>query len=324
MMPKISIGEEPTFSERNGQSPHERSLRQLMQSGIILVDKPPGPSSHQLAAWARELLNLTRLGHGGTLDPFATGALTLLLGKATRLTEFILSSDKTYIAVLKMDPKLSASVIQDVLKGLEGEIYNVPPVESAVKVRVRTRTIHEIQLLESDEEAGIHCIRISCQAGTYIRTIARDIGLLLGSECKLMELHRSRTGVFSQRTLCSMQQLTDAALLAEQGEDAALTKLVAPVEAFLHKMPGAWARDSAIGSICHGAPLAVPGIYSIHDNLKSGDRVVIWSGKDEAVAIGELSVDSNKIAQMSTGEVIRPKVVLMEKDVYPSSWSNRK
>ncbi|MGB0164880.1 MAG: RNA-guided pseudouridylation complex pseudouridine synthase subunit Cbf5 [Candidatus Thalassarchaeaceae archaeon] len=324
MTPKISIGEEPTFSERNGQSPHERSLRQLMQSGIILVDKPPGPSSHQLAAWAREVLNLTRLGHGGTLDPFATGALTLLLGKATRLTEFILSSDKTYIAVLKTDPRHTRSDIEDVLRGLEGEIYNVPPVESAVKVRVRTRTIHEIQLLESDEEAGIHCIRISCQAGTYIRTIARDIGLLMGSECKLMELHRSKTGVFTQSTLCSMQQLTDAALLAEQGEEAALTKLIAPVEAFLHKMPGAWARDSAIGSICHGAPLAVPGIYSIHGNLKSGDKVVIWSGKGEAVAIGELSIDSNRIAQMSTGEVIRPKVVLMEKDVYPSSWSNRK
>ena len=64
-MPIISIGEEPTFSERNGRSPYERSLSQLMQSGIILVDKPPGPSSHQLAAWAREVLNLTRLGHGG-------------------------------------------------------------------------------------------------------------------------------------------------------------------------------------------------------------------------------------------------------------------
>ena len=110
-----------------------------MQSGIILVDKPAGPSSHQLAAWAREILGLKRLGHGGTLDPFATGGLTLLLGKATRLTEFILSTDKTYIAVLKIDPKHNPSEIEGVLSGLSGEIYNVPPLESAVKVRVRTR-----------------------------------------------------------------------------------------------------------------------------------------------------------------------------------------
>lgn len=324
MNTKISIGDSPIISDKYGRSPYDRDLPQLMQSGIILVDKPAGPSSHQLAAWAREILGLNRLGHGGTLDPFATGGLTLLLGKATRLTEFILSTDKTYIAVLKIDPKHNPSEIESVLSGLSGEIYNVPPLESAVKVRVRTRVIKDIRLLESDVGNGLHCVRVSCQAGTYIRTLARDIGLILGSECKLVELHRDKTGLFGQTMLCSMQQLADAALLADQGDEAALKKIIAPVESFLSKMPGAWVRDSAIASICHGAPLAVPGIYQIDRGLRPGDKVVLWSGKGEAAAIGELTIESDDIPQMSIGEAIRPKVVLMEKNAYPSSWSGRK
>ena len=324
MNTKIPVGDSPVISDKYGQSPYDRDLSQLMQSGIILVDKPPGPSSHQLAAWARGILGLNRLGHGGTLDPFATGGLTLLLGKATRLTEFVLSTDKTYVAVLKIDPKHDPFEIDEVLKGLNGEIYNVPPLESAVKVRVRTRVIKDIRLLESDVGSGLHCIRVSCQAGTYIRTLARDIGLMLGSECRLVELHRDRTGIFDQTMLCSMQQLTDAALLAEQGDEDALRKLIAPVESFLAKMPGAWVRDSAIASICHGAPLAVPGIYQIDRGLGPGDKIVLWSGKGEAVAIGELTVESDEVPRMSIGEAIRPKVVLMEKNAYPSSWSGRK
>ena len=100
-----------------------------------------------------------------------------------------------------MDPKLSASVIQDVLKGLEGEIYNVPPVESAVKVRVRTMTIHEIQLLESDEEAGI-VLHPDLRLRRHLHQDHRPRHrFAIGPECKLMELHRSRTGVFTKDAL---------------------------------------------------------------------------------------------------------------------------
>ena len=112
--------------------------------------------------------------------------------------------------------------------------------------------------------------------------------------------------------------------MAKQGDEDALKKLIAPVESFLAKMPGAWVRDSAIASICHGAPLAVPGIYQIDRGLGPGDKIVLWSGKGEAVAIGELTVESDEVPRMSIGEAIRPKVVLMEKNAYPGSWSGRK
>jgi H/ACA ribonucleoprotein complex subunit 4 len=294
-----------------------------MEAGVILVDKPPGPSSHQLASWARDILGLKRLGHGGTLDPFATGALTLLLGKATRLTEVVLSGDKTYIAILKIDSSISSKQVEEVLERFSGEVYNVPPLESAVKIRVRTRVIQEIKLLESDQEDGLHTVSVSCQAGTYIRTLARDIGLMLGTPCVLSELHRHSTGSFEQSSLCTMQQLADAAMLAEEGDEEALCRLIAPVERILGSIPGVWVRDSAIASICHGAPLAVPGVVSLDSDMSPGDKTVIWSSKGEAVAVGEMIVGSSDVPNMAEGELIKPKIVLMDKDEYPGAWSGR-
>ena len=257
------------------------------------------------------------------LDPFATGALTLLLGKATRLTEVVLSGDKTYIAILKIDSSISSKQVEEVLERFSGEVYNVPPLESAVKIRVRTRVIQEIKLLESDQEDGLHTVSVSCQAGTYIRTLARDIGLMLGTPCVLSELHRHSTGSFEQSSLCTMQQLADAAMLAEEGDEEALCRLIAPVERILGSIPGVWVRDSAIASICHGAPLAVPGVVSLDSGMSPGDKTVIWSSKGEAVAVGEMIVGSSDVPNMTEGELIKPKIVLMDKDEYPGAWSGR-
>ena len=181
-----------------GCNPSERSLESLLDAGVILVDKPRGPTSHQLTAWAREMLGIQRLGHGGTLDPFATGLLTMLCGKATRLTEMVLTGDKKYIALLRFGRDVESTELEDLLSSLNGEIYNVPPLESAVKVRVRTRIIHEMRIIEEDSESNVVAMTISCNAGTYIRTLARDIGLLLDTSCELTELHRDKTGAFSQ------------------------------------------------------------------------------------------------------------------------------
>ena len=123
----------------HGIDPENLSIEQRLASGFILLDKPPGPTSHQIASWVRDLLGLDRLGHGGTLDPFATGVLPLMAGKSMKLTKGILKTDKTYIAVLKFANETSNATLSDVISKLTGRIYNVPPEISAVKVQVRTR-----------------------------------------------------------------------------------------------------------------------------------------------------------------------------------------
>lgn len=318
----LILDENATSDPKYGGNPADRTIESLLDAGVILVDKPRGPTSHQLTAWAREMLGIQRLGHGGTLDPFATGLLTMLCGKATRLTEMVLTGDKRYLALLRFGREVSEEELTDTLDSLTGEIYNVPPLESAVKVRVRTRLIHEMPLLETEEENRLAALTITCNAGTYIRTLARDIGLLLDTNCELLELHRDKTGSFDQSHACSMQQLTDAVFLwREHEDDRALRRLIAPVESILSHLPRIVVKDGAAAAISHGAALARPGVVSLDEQFERGDLVVLESLKGEAVALAETNSASSKIASMEHGEVARPKVVLMQAGIYPQTWS---
>ncbi len=305
-----------------GCIPNERSLEELLSAGIVLIDKPRGPSSHQLAAWARETLGITRLGHGGTLDPFATGLLTLLCGKATRLTEIALKGDKRYVGVMRFGKDVTDDELEAILSQLNGVIYNVPPLESAVKIQVRTRTIHSLRMLESDTDSRIAAFEASCSAGTYIRTLAKDIGLMLDTKCELSELHRDRTGPFDQTKACTMQQLADAAFLhREHGDDSALVKLIAPVEALLSDLPSLTVKDGAAAALSHGAPLARPGIVRAQKGVSEGSNVLVQSMKGEAVSVARLTVDTDSLPEMRAGEVAVARAVMMEPGTYPQSWS---
>ena len=229
---------EPVTNPDFGCLPEERTLDNLLNSGVILVEKPRGPTSHQLTAWARDLLGISKIGHGGTLDPFATGLLTLLLGKATRLTDIVLRGDKTYAGILRFGRPVEKEELSDLLSKLEGVIYNVPPLESAVKIQVRTRTIRSFRAMEVDTDSKVAAFEVSCSAGTYVRTLAKDIGLLLGTSCELTELHRSQTGSFSQGMACTMQQLADAAFLHnEHDDDCLLYTSPSPRDGLLSRMP---------------------------------------------------------------------------------------
>ena len=305
-----------------GCIPSERSLDELLSAGVVLVDKPRGPSSHQLAAWARETLGITKIGHGGTLDPFATGLLTILCGKATRLTEIVLKGDKRYVGVLRFGRDVSDDEFESILSLLNGVIYNVPPLESAVKIQVRTRTIHSLRMLESDTDSRIAAFEVSCSAGTYIRTLAKDIGLLLDTKCELTELHRDRTGPFAQTMACTMQQLADAAFLhREHGDDSALVKLISPVEVLLSSLPSITVKDGAAAALSHGAPLASPGVVRAQKGVPEGSNVLVQSIKGEAVSVAKLTVDTDSLPKMRSGEIAVAHAVMMEPGTYPQSWS---
>ena len=146
-MTRVTLSE-VSRSSSHGINPEEMTVEQRLNSGFILLDKPPYPTSHQIASWVRDLLGLDRLGHGGTLDPFATGVLPLMAGKSMKLTKGILKTDKSYIAVLKFSQSTDRNELVDVIEKLSGRIYNVPPEISAVKVQVRTRKIHQFELIE--------------------------------------------------------------------------------------------------------------------------------------------------------------------------------
>ena len=316
------LDESAKTNQAFGCPPNDRSLEELLECGVILIDKPSGPSSHQLAAWARSMLGINRIGHGGTLDPFATGLLTLLCGRSTKITGELLKKPKSYVAVIRFKTPIPGEELLELVSKMQGEIYNVPPKESAVKVQVRTREVSKSQLTQSEEGGRVHLISIDCEAGTYIRTLIRDLGLLSNNECELLELHRSRSGSLNDQMACTMQQLADAVFLWKEHDDPrGLSRLLAPVEVVLDDLPKIAIKDGAVSALSHGAPLARPGIVSVPKGLSSGELVLLSSLKGEAVAIAELSVGSDTIPGMKSGQVATPRTVIMQPGAYPQTWS---
>ena len=254
----------------------------------------------------------------------ATGLLTILCGRATRLTDVILKGDKRYISIIRFGRDIHLDELEQLLDSLVGEIYNVPPKESAVKVQVRTRTITSLSLLDFDSISRIAAVEISCVAGTYIRTLTRDIGLLLNTSCEMLELHRDRTSIFDESMACNMHQLADAIFLwKEHNDDRSLRKLLTPVETILTKIPSIMIKDGAVAAMTHGAPLARPGVVNASSGISSGSLVVISSMKGEAVAVANTSVDIDEVLNMTKGQVAVAKSVLMPTGIYPQNWSKQ-
>ena len=315
----IILDDAAETSPSHGCKPEDRSIDQLLESGFILLDKAPGPSSHQVSAWARDMMGLEKLGHGGTLDPFATGVLPLLAGKAMRLTGRILTHDKSYLAVLKLGKDVELSDLEEKMSLLTGKVYNVPPEISAVKVQVRTRRISRFEIL--DVEGTSVLTHIECEAGTYVRTMARDLGLLLDTPVELKELRRPSSGEFGLSNAVTMQQLADAYWLwKEKGESEAINRILHPLEDMLSEVPKIVIKDGAAAALSHGAPLLRPGVVSIPEDLGVGSEVLLVTIKGEAVALANLVQPSKVIPEMTQGEVAKPNCVLMKEDTYPRSW----
>lgn len=303
----------------HGSAPDARTIDQLLEGGFILLDKAPGPSSHQVSAWARDMFGLEKLGHGGTLDPFATGVLPLLAGKAMRLTGTILTHDKTYLAIFKVHGGIDRSALDDAMSNLTGKVYNVPPEISAVRVQVRTRTISEFKILDTEGDSVL--VSIKCEAGTYVRTMARDLGLLLNTSVELKELRRPSSGEYTLAQSVTMQQIADAYWLwKERGDETAMRRILHPVETLLKDLPVIVVKDGAAAALSHGAPLLRPGLVSIAEDLKAKQEVLIVTQKGEVVALAQLSVTGSTIQEMKQGEVAKPHTVLMKQDTYPRSW----
>jgi len=318
-MARVQLGDKSKPSN-HGIDPENLSIEQRLASGFILLDKPPGPTSHQIASWVRDLLGLERLGHGGTLDPFATGVLPLMAGKSMKLTKGILKTDKTYIAVLKFAQETNTESLNDVIDKLTGRIYNVPPEISAVKVQVRTRKIYSFELIEATSKQAI--VKIACEAGTYIRTIARDMGLLLGYNVELKELRRENSGRFNLLDCVTLQEIADAVWLWKECDNStALEKIIHPTEKLLLDKPYIIVKDSAASALCHGAPLLRPGLIEVSDKLSNGLEVAAFTSKNEVVGIVKMSKGFTEISNETSGEIGKPVMILMEQERYPPQWN---
>ncbi|MFX0162841.1 MAG: RNA-guided pseudouridylation complex pseudouridine synthase subunit Cbf5 [Candidatus Hodarchaeota archaeon] len=315
--------EEPTDPDY-GVDPRERELGEYVRKGVINLDKPANPTSHQVSAWAKEILKVEKIGHGGTLDPRVTGVLPLAILDATKIVQALLPAGKEYVCVMNVHGDFSEEELLGVCKEFVGKIYQKPPLRSSVKRRVRVREMYYVDVLEVEKPYVL--MRVGCQAGTYMRKLCYDIGEVLGCGAHMKELRRTRAGCFKEDdTLVTLQDVKDGYVFwEEEGDEGYLRNIIQPLEFGLNHLPKIVIRDSAVDAICHGADLAAPGVLKLHEKIKAGELVALFTQKGEGVTLARTTVKSDKIAEINHGIVAKTERVIMERGSYPKSWKKEK
>ena len=253
--------------------------------GILVIDKPIGPTSHDIVGLVRRLAATKRVGHGGTLDPFASGVLPLFLGRGTRVVEFHLADRKRYRATVcfgassttddlegeltpSPGPAPSRADVEAALPGLTGPISQRPPAYSAIKVGGRRAyamarageavtlaerqvTIHALSLVswdDTDAQRPIAVLDVACSAGTYIRALARDLGERLGTAAYLGALRRTEAGPFPEADAIAL----DVVRAAAADDPAAIARLLRPIDTGLERFPDVPLTDGELDAVARG------------------------------------------------------------------------
>ncbi|HJR61977.1 MAG TPA: tRNA pseudouridine(55) synthase TruB [Vicinamibacterales bacterium] len=298
--------------------------------GVLVIDKPAGPTSHDVVARARRALGETRIGHTGTLDPLATGVLPLVIGKATRLASLLSSTDKAYDAGIRLGAstdtydaagtvsaggpagdftKIQALQVEEVLSAFRGRIEQMPPPYSAKKVggvpayklarkqkptalAAAPVTVHELILVGM--EAGLVRLRLVASAGFYVRSLAHDLGVRLGCGAHLETLRRTRAGRFGLDVAVALEDLDRTPRLAEAS--------LIPLGALVPDIPAVRVNDRGATRVSHGNSLGPEDLADAGPGrLPEGARVRVVDGAGRLLAIADAGPDA----------LLRPSVVLV-------------
>ncbi len=313
------IKDPKAIPDKWGKKPTDRTLGELLQGGVIALDKPSGPTSHQATAWVKGAIHTDRVSHGGTLDPYVSGVLPICTGEAVRLTDVVLSSDKEYICLMRLHADRSEERIKKVFSTFCGKIYQLPPVRSAVKRQMRIRTIKELEILQIKERQIL--FRVSCDAGTYIRTLCVDIGDVLGCGANMEELRRTRSGKMNETGSATLQDLTDAYILWQQnGRGEWLRSMIRPMEVLVEPLPKVIVKATAVDAICHGANLNIKGVHMLDDEIRKNALVALMTARGELIGLGKMAMSSEKLMTTNYGMAVNVTRVLMKPGHYPKMW----
>jgi tRNA pseudouridine55 synthase len=285
--------------------------------GVLVFDKPIGMTSNEALQHVKRLFQARKAGHTGSLDRTASGMLPLCLGEATKFSSFLLESDKRYTATCRLGvrtatgdaagevmetrtvPVLGRDHLEKVLDGFRGEIQQVPPMFSALKhhgqrlydlayqgIEVerqpRAVTIHDLELMEL--EADRFTVRVTCSKGTYIRTLAEDIGERLGCGAHVEALRRTGVGPFREDEMRGAESLQTAAAAGL----AALDRLLLGTDAILREAPAVKLAESVAFYLGQGQPVVVP-------HAPTEGRLRIYAESGEFLGVGEV-LDDGRVA----------------------------
>jgi len=316
---EMIVLDRPPVSPIYGSYPDERSIEERLENGIIILDKPRGPTSHQVTSWVKEILELKKTGHSGTLDPNVSGVLVVGLNNATKYLQALLKSPKEYVAILELSHPVPQKTIRETFSEFVGKIYQTPPEHAAVKKRLRKRRVYLLNILEIEGKRVL--FHVKCESGTYIRTLCFDLGRAMGVVGTMASLRRVKTANFSEKEAVTLHQLKDAYMFyKEDGDGSELKAMLRLPEEVLAPFPKIVIKDSAVDALCRGAPLTFPGIAALDRNIRKSQDVAILSLKGEAVALAKAKFDAREIKDKKKGVAAVSTRVFMKPGTYPKGW----
>ncbi len=231
-----------------------KSIKELLEFGIINLDKCSGPTSFSVSEFVKKTLDLRKTSHFGTLDPKVTGVLPVALNRGCKLTGFFLGEDKEYIGIMRIHKDIAIDKIEKAIKEkFLGKIIQLPPVKSRVKRQEREREVKAFDLLEKDGKDIL--FRAEVQGGTYIRKLISDLGDYLKIGAHMLELRRVRAGIFRENTIVSLYDFEKAVKEYKEGNEKLLRDMIIPGEIVSEVYQEVQIKKSVVGRILHGSPI---------------------------------------------------------------------
>jgi tRNA pseudouridine55 synthase len=290
-------------------------------SGVLVVDKPRGITSHDVVDYLRRILGTRKIGHAGTLDPSADGVLLACINKATKMVQFITQYDKEYDAVIKLgvitdtydgegkvlqikdDLEIGWDQIRDAVSSFAGRIQQTTPLYSAlkfqgkrmyqyaranVKVEPKRREV-EIKSLEiQDVKMPLVQLKINCSKGTYIRSLASELGEKLGCGAYLFSLRRTRVGPFKVDEALSLKSISDIQAAGS------IEEILWPIEKIMSDLPSIVVEESFANKIQHGLPLKSSSVLSVEGDFDVNQTISVKDKQKRIIAVGRaLTTASN-------------------------------
>jgi H/ACA ribonucleoprotein complex subunit 4 len=280
------------------------------RSCIVNFDKPQGITSRKAADLVAAALGVSKTGHSGTLDPAVTGVLPVASGKATRVLGLLLSAGKEYRGVASIHGRVEREQLDSAVASFVGTIVQTPPVRSRVKRVARPRKVYYFEILNIEGRRVEFLTGV--EAGTYIRKLIHDLGETLGTGAHMLSLRRTRAGPFSEESLVPIDVLAQAGKAHRKGDPEALRPYILPPAAAVSHLGRVWLVDGALGPVCSGSPLYLPGVSHLTSGIARNDMVAVLTAGNELVALGRALLSSEEMSKGERGTAVKVRRVIFD------------
>lgn len=274
-------------------------IKKLINFGIINIDKPVGPTSFSVSNYVKKEFSLNKTSHLGTLDPKVGGVLPIALGRACKLTGFLIGSDKEYVGILHTHKEQDIKKLQEIINiNFLGKIKQTPPHKSAVKREERVREVFDWELLEAKENKKDFLFYCKVQGGTYVRKLCSDLGEFIGG-AHMSELRRTKAGYFGENKMYTLYEFDKAILEYKNGESEALKEMIIPaIEIIRKRFKIIYVKKEVVKSLLTGKPLLKNHIIDSKqiEELDEGEEFAIFE-RENFIEIAKKFTQNNIIAK---------------------------